>query len=199
MDCSANPTPMPQLRELDATLVRIYVYWSQVEPDPGNFTFEVVDALLDQLGGSEEVWITVCSSSRWATQRATDFLPPSPAKDLNTYYEFVFRMVRHCAGRVHFWQCDNEPSNVGLTWLGSAQDYVAQLQVMHRAVKEATRRPRSCSVVRRICCRPAPRTAQSGSFMACCCAMGATLSTFSTCTFTVPPSRSSPTSRPCVR
>jgi len=63
MDCSANPTPMPQLRELDATLVRIYVYWSQVEPDPGNFTFEVVDALLDQLGGSEEVWITVCSSS----------------------------------------------------------------------------------------------------------------------------------------
>ena len=130
-------TFMPQLRELGATLVRIYVYWSQVEPDPGNFTFEVVDALLDQLDGSDEVWITVCSSSRWATQQATDFLPPSPAKDLNTYYEFVFRLVRHCAGRVHFWQCDNEPSNVGLTWLGTPQDYVAQLQVMHRAVKEA--------------------------------------------------------------
>jgi hypothetical protein len=130
-------TFMPQLRELGATLVRIYVYWSQVEPDPGNFTFEGVDALLDQLDGSEEVWITVCSSSRWATQQATDFLPPSPAKDLNTYYEFVFRLVRHCAGRVNFWQCDNEPSNIGLTWLGSAQDYVAQLQVMHRGVKEA--------------------------------------------------------------
>ena len=111
-------TFMPQLRELGATLVRIYVYWSQVEPDPGNFTFEVIDALLDQLDGSEEVWITVCSSSRWATQQATEFLPPSPAKDLNTYYEFVFRLVRHCAGRVHFWQCDNEPSNVGFDLVG---------------------------------------------------------------------------------
>ena len=83
------------------------------------------------------MWITVCSSSRWATQQATDFLPPSPAKDLHTYYKFVFRLVRHCAGRVRFWQCDNEPSNVGLTWLGTPQDYVAQLQVMHRAVREA--------------------------------------------------------------
>ena len=36
-------TFMPQLRELGATLVRIYVYWSQVEPDPGNFIFEVVE------------------------------------------------------------------------------------------------------------------------------------------------------------
>jgi hypothetical protein len=47
-------TFMPQLRELGATLVRIYVYWSQAEPEPGNYTFEVVDAFLDQLDGSDE-------------------------------------------------------------------------------------------------------------------------------------------------
>ena len=47
------------------------------------------------------------------------------------------RLVRHCAGRVHYWQCDNEPCNVGLTWAGTAAEYVAQLQVMHRAVKDA--------------------------------------------------------------
>jgi hypothetical protein len=45
-------TFMPPLRELGATLVRVYVYWSQVEPDPGNFTFEVIDPLLDQLMAS---------------------------------------------------------------------------------------------------------------------------------------------------
>jgi hypothetical protein len=71
---------VPQLRELGATLVRVYVYWSQVEPEPGRYTFTAVDAFLDQLDGSEEVWVTVCSSSRWATRQATDFLPPSPAR-----------------------------------------------------------------------------------------------------------------------
>ena len=76
---------VPQLRELGATLVRVYVYWAQVEPEPGRFVLDAVDAFLDQLDGSEEVWLTVCSSSRWATRQATDFLPPSPAKDLDAY------------------------------------------------------------------------------------------------------------------
>ena len=128
---------VPQLRELGGTLVRVYFYWSQVEPEPGQYTFEAVDAFLDQLDGSEEVWVTVCSSSRWATRQATDFLPPSPAKDPAAYRRFVDRLVRHCAGRVRYWQCDNEPSNVGLTWAGTAAEYVAQLQVLHRAVKHA--------------------------------------------------------------
>jgi hypothetical protein len=127
---------VPQVRELGATLVRVYFYWSQIEPEPGHYTFEVVDAFLDQLDGSEEVWVTVCSSSPWATEQATDFLPPSPAKDLGAYDRFVRQLVGHCAGRVHYWQCDNEPSNVGLTWAGTADSYVAQLRVMHRAITE---------------------------------------------------------------
>ena len=127
---------VPQVRELGASLVRVYIYWSQIEPRPGEYSFAVVDALLDQLDGSEEVWITVCSSSLWATQVATEFLPPSPAKDLHAYRDFVHRLVSHCAGRVQFWQCDNEPSNVGLLWAGTASEYVAQLKVMYQAVKD---------------------------------------------------------------
>jgi hypothetical protein len=128
---------LPQLRELGAGLVRVYFYWSQVEPEPGRYNFDAVDAFLDQLDGSEEVWVTLCSSSRWATRQATEFLPPSPAKDPEDYRRFVDRLVRHCGGRVRYWQCDNEPSNVGLLWAGTAADYVAQLEVMHRAVKAA--------------------------------------------------------------
>ena len=89
---------LPQLRELGAGLVRVYFYWSQVEPEPGRWTFDAVDAFLEQLEGSEEVWVTVSSSSRWATRQATDFLPPSPAKDLEAYRRFVDRLVRHCPG-----------------------------------------------------------------------------------------------------
>ena len=128
---------VPQLRELGATLVRVYFFWSQVEPEPGRFSFEAVDAFLEQLDGSEEVWVTVCSSSRWATEQATDFLPPSPAKDPDAYHRFVRRLVAHCGGRVRYWQCDNEPSNVGLTWAGTADGYLAQLRVFSRAVKDA--------------------------------------------------------------
>jgi hypothetical protein len=128
---------LPQLRELGAGLVRVYFYWSQVEPEPDRWSFDAVDTFLDQLDGSEEVWVTVCSSSRWATRQATDFLPPSPAKDLEAYRRFVDRLVRHCAGRVRYWQCDNEPSNIGLLWAGTAAEYVAQLKVMYQAVKDA--------------------------------------------------------------
>jgi hypothetical protein len=132
-------------RELGADLVRVYIYWGQVEPEPGRFDWTVVDALLAQLTGDEEVWVTVCSSSRWATRQPTDFLPPSPAKDAERYRRFAYTLVSHCAGRVAYWQCDNEPSNVGLLWAGTAEEYVAQLKVFRAAVRDAD--PRSSVVL----------------------------------------------------
>jgi hypothetical protein len=38
--------------------------------------------------------VTVCSSSRWATEQATDFLPPSPARDPGAYRRFVDQLLR---------------------------------------------------------------------------------------------------------
>ena len=128
---------VPQARVLGAGLVRAYLYWSQVEPEPGHYRWETVDALLGQLCGDEELWITLCSSSPWGTRQPTDFLPPSPARDQRAYAEFVRQVVRRCAGRVRYWQCDNEPSNTDLLWAGTAAEYVEQLQTMYRAVKEA--------------------------------------------------------------
>ncbi|HKD96103.1 MAG TPA: hypothetical protein VKB69_00750 [Micromonosporaceae bacterium] len=126
---------LPAARAMGAGLLRAYVYWAQVEPEPGHYTWDTVDALLAQLDGDEEVWLTVCSSSPWATRQSTNFLPPSPANDLDAYAEFVRRLVDHCAGRIRYWQCDNEPSNTGLLWAGTAEEYVAQLRAFHDAVK----------------------------------------------------------------
>ncbi len=141
-----KPEPfVAELRNLGATLVRIYVYWSQIEPEPGHYDFSVVDTFLSELNGSEQVWITVCSSSPWATRQPTNFLPASPPKALDTYRAFVHRLVSHCGGRVGYWQCDNETSNVGLTWAGTATEYVDQLRVMYEAVKKAD--PRAAVVL----------------------------------------------------
>ncbi len=128
---------VPQARALGAGLVRAYLYWGQVEPRPGEYDFRVPDALLAQLDAGTEVWLTTCSSSPWATRTPTDFLPPSPAKDTERYGEFVRRLVEHCAGRVRYWQCDNEPSNTGLLWAGTAGEYVTQLSAFHAAVTVA--------------------------------------------------------------
>ena len=76
---------VPQARALGAGLIRVSIYWSQVEPEPGAFDWTVVDSLLGQLTPGEEAWLTVCSSSLWATRRATDFLPPSPPQDAAAY------------------------------------------------------------------------------------------------------------------
>src|SRR5689334_1302624 len=127
----------PQARALGAGLVRAYLYWSQVEPEPGQYRWDTVDALLSQFDDDTELWVTLCSSSRWGTRQPTDFLPPSPALDQDAYAGFVRQLVQHCGGRVRYWQCDNEPSNAGLLWAGTAAEYVEQLTVMYHAVKEA--------------------------------------------------------------
>jgi hypothetical protein len=128
---------VPQARALGAGLVRAYLYWGQVEPRPGEYDFRVVDSLLGQLDGQTRLWVTVCSSSSWATRQPSDFLPPSPATDVRQYGEFVRRLVAHCAGRVAYWQCDNEPSNTDLLWAGTAEEYVTQLVAFHAAVRDA--------------------------------------------------------------
>jgi hypothetical protein len=128
---------MPQVRGLGAGLVRVYVYWAQVEPRRGEFDWRVVDAVTGQLSDSDEVWVTVCSSSPWGTRVPTDFQPPSPAMDDAAYERFVTALVERFAGRVRYWQCNNEPSNAGLTWAGSAEDYVHQLRIFTGAVRRA--------------------------------------------------------------
>ncbi|MFK0261824.1 hypothetical protein ACIQU1_10865 [Streptomyces angustmyceticus] len=128
---------VPAMRKLGGTLVRVYVYWGQVEPEPGRYDWTVVDAILGQLDPADEVWVTVCSSSPWATRHPSGFLPSSPARDPRQYERFVGDLVGRCRGRVHYWQCNNEPSNTGLLWAGTAPDYVEQLTAFHRRVRAA--------------------------------------------------------------
>jgi len=129
---------MPQVRALGAGLARVYLTWNQVEPAAGHYDWRVVDALLGQVEPGDEIWVTVVSSSRWATRQASDFLPASPANDLSAYLRFVEALVGHCAGKVGYWQCNNEPSNAGL-WAGSAADYAAQAVAFADAVRRTDR------------------------------------------------------------
>lgn len=125
----------PAARGLNAGLARAYVYWNQVEPEPGRFDWSAVDRLLEQVEGWGRLWITVCSSSSWATRTPATFLPPSPPLDPAAYVRFVHELVSRCGDAALHWQCENEPSNAGLLWSGTAEEYAALLTTFADAVR----------------------------------------------------------------
>jgi hypothetical protein len=127
---------LPELREVGGGLTKVYLFWQQVEPEKGRYDWQAVDAFINQLTTPEEGLIALFSSSLWAVQRPAGLLPPSPAIVLEDYYRFVRDLVIHCNGRVRYWQNDAEPNNP-IFWAGSKEEYVAQLKVFYRAVKDA--------------------------------------------------------------
>lgn len=129
-------TFMPQLRQLGAGFTKVYLIWNQVEPQKGRYDWSAVDAFVDQLKSPEEGLIALFSSSSWAVKRPSALLPPSPAKDPEDYYRFVHDLVKHCKGRVRYWQNDAEPNNP-IYWSGTKEEFVAQLKVFSKAVKDA--------------------------------------------------------------
>jgi hypothetical protein len=127
---------MPELRKLGSGFTKAYFFWNQVEPTKGKYDWTAVDKFVEQLKSPDEGLIAIFSSSEWATKRSSAQLPPSPAKSPDDYYRFVFDLVKHCRGRVRFWQNDAEP-NSPIYWSGSKEEFVAQLKIFHRAVKDA--------------------------------------------------------------
>jgi hypothetical protein len=126
----------PQARALGAGFTRIGLYWSQLEPKPGEWRWTELDAYLDQIADPEEAILTLSSASPWATRSANWVFPSSPAKDAADYAAFVRAVVQHSKGRIHYFQSDPEPNNP-FFWQGSAEDFAAQQRVFYGAVKAA--------------------------------------------------------------
>jgi hypothetical protein len=127
---------LPAVKQLGGGFTKVNLFWSQLEPQPGRYDWELLDAYLDQLASPDEGLLALFSASPWATRTSAWFLPPSPAKDLDQYYRFVHEVAVHAKGRVRYFQNDSEPNNP-IFWAGTKEDYVAQLRTFYRAVKEA--------------------------------------------------------------
>jgi hypothetical protein len=127
---------LPQLRNLGVHLTKLYLFWQQVEPVKGQYQWNAVDTFVNQLTSSEEALISVSSASAWATKISSPMLPFSPAKSPDEYYKFVFDLVKHCKGKIKLWQNDSEPNNP-VYWNGTADDFIGQLKIFYRAVKDA--------------------------------------------------------------
>ena len=127
---------LPQLRGLGAGFTKVYLFWNQIEPKKGQYDWSAVDSFVDQLKSPDEGLIAIFSSSQWAVKKPSAMLPPSIATNLDDYYRFVFDLVKHCQGRVRYWQNDCEP-NDPIYWSGTREEFVAELKVFYKAVKDA--------------------------------------------------------------
>ncbi|HEU5078725.1 MAG TPA: hypothetical protein VFT72_05905 [Opitutaceae bacterium] len=126
----------PQLKEVGAGFTKVYLFWNQLEPEKGRFDWTALDAFTKQLPSPDAGLVAIFSASQWGAEKPAAMLPPSPAKNLDDYYHFVFEMVKHANGRVRFWQNDAEPNNP-IFWAGTKEQFVAQSKVFHKAVKDA--------------------------------------------------------------
>ncbi len=133
----AEPGPyLPGVRSLGADLSRVILFWEQLEPQKGRFDWSALDNYVQELRSPDEGFVTLYSTSSWATTVSAVLMPAAPAKDPDDYYRFVFETVKRHAGRVRYWGNDAEPTNPAF-WAGSADDFIKQLQIFHRAVKDA--------------------------------------------------------------
>lgn len=126
----------PVLHELGAGLTKVYLIWNQIEPEKGRYDWSASDAFVNQLDSPDSGLISIFSSSTWGSKLGAPILPPSPAKNLDDYYEFIHQMVSRYKGRVRYWQNDSEPNNP-VYWSGTKEEFVAQLKVFYKAVKDA--------------------------------------------------------------
>ena len=125
---------MPYIRELGINLTKLYVFWRQIEPQRGKYNWRVIDKFLNQLDQDSEVLIALWSNSKWGTKEHK-FWGGSAPLNMDDYYKFVFTLVKHCQGKIRYWQNDCEPN--ADYWKGSKEEFLSTLKVFYKAVKEA--------------------------------------------------------------
>jgi hypothetical protein len=117
--------------------IRIDLPWQQVEPQPGFFTWEEVDKLVDTAQANRvDVLITLRAISSWGTKR--------PANARNAYYgaklpfdmpswdAFVSTMALRYKGRGVAFEIENEPNSN--FWSGTMDDYLTLLKASYAAI-----------------------------------------------------------------
>jgi hypothetical protein len=132
---SGAPTSKPQLgvnihidsgprldkvRDLGASWVRMDVNWSQLEAQPGQWDYRVLDAVLKRAKALHlNVYACLISPPAWASSNRQSNGVPDPA----AWRAFVRAVARHSQGRIAAYGIWNEP-NLEESWAGTVEQYV---------------------------------------------------------------------------
>lgn len=130
-------------RELDAAsglgidMIRDALDWNSIQPAPGQWRFEQVDALLDELDRRKiELQWVFGFTARWATTgnpRGTHADWNKAAPKLEPWLEFVTATATRYQKRIRWWEIWNEP-DIGF-WNAPVADYVTLFNRSAAAIK----------------------------------------------------------------
>ncbi len=113
--------------------MRVSIAWGDYEKFKGHENWTLLDAKVDLAEKyGIELYPYICYSPGWAT--GGDWR--RPPKDLDDWYNFVYRVVERYKGRISHWEIWNEGDNYDF-WTGSWQEQLELVKVGARAVKDA--------------------------------------------------------------
>lgn len=127
------------LRELGVGWVRFPLQWGQVEPRPGEYRWNQVEAMVRSLRRGPRVMVTLMPVSPWGTvsqRKLRGRTIASPPVDMRAYRDFVSGLARRTRGAVGCWQVGNEEESPGW-WTGTSAQYLELLRVTRQALREA--------------------------------------------------------------
>jgi hypothetical protein len=127
---------MDDIRALGIKRTKILLWWGDIEPaGNGLYYWELLDTFLDQLEDGDIALLTIFSTGPHTTGQ---YNKGSPILDYDAYHEFILSLVKHCSGKVQYFQRDTEPFCGGPHWpVEAIQEYIEAQRVFYNAVKTA--------------------------------------------------------------
>jgi Cellulase (glycosyl hydrolase family 5) len=117
--------------------IRIDLPWQQVQPRPGTFNWEQVDAVVSTAQANRmDVLITLRAISSWGTKvRANPndlYHGASLPRDMSNWETFVSAMADRYKGRSVGYEIENEPNSK--FWSGTMDDYLTLLKASFTSI-----------------------------------------------------------------
>lgn len=130
----ANARWIPQMVKIGITNHRTCnTGWSAVEPDEGKWTWNLLDKQMKYLEDQHIAFGGILAGNpKWSAKGTTGL----PVNNIDGWKKYVTEVVKHCKGRVKYWEVWNEPPN-GTGPDQTAADYAKIVIAAYEAAKAA--------------------------------------------------------------
>jgi hypothetical protein len=139
--CSANnrsaeadATWMPQMAAIGVTNTRcVSTDWGSVEPEEGQWKWDKIDAQMSYMESQHFAFGGILiGKPKWDKLDQKGL----PVNNLPAWSKYVFETVKHCQGRIKYWELWNEPPN-GTGGDKTAPEYAKLAVATYDAAKRA--------------------------------------------------------------
>lgn len=130
-----------EMQHYGARFIWMAVPWNVIEPQKGHFTWNRVDTAVQAARSCGlDIGFHLLAKSSWATlpppQTQGRKTPSMPPKDMDDYYNFLFKLASRYKGEVSRYSVENE-AHASANWPSTPESYFEMLATAYRAVKAA--------------------------------------------------------------